>query len=161
VVVYGTDTIGNFSPVAGSDDTGQFLDAFDWLVGDFTGSGTSQIAQLRDDDAGRLALNLYAAISGAVIVSSFDLGPYAGVSALLAGDFTGSGRTQIARHFDDGHGGVELAIYGFDDAGRFGTIVSSTDVWKGSPTKKWLTGDFTGSGRTELSQLFDVGQGQL
>ena len=73
--------------------------------------------------------------------------------AWLTGDFTGSGKTEIAQPWDN-NGRLGLIVYGAD-AGNLATIFGSGDMGQGPGALAWLTGDFTGSGKTEIAQPWD------
>ena len=74
--------------------------------------------------------------------------------AWLTGDFTGSGKTQIAQPWDN-NGRLGLIIYGADGSGQMQTVFNTADMGQGSGALAWLTGDFTGSGKTQIAQLFN------
>ena len=138
--------------VISSSDLGEGSGAVAWLTGDFTGSGHTEIAQLWDN-GGNLAVNIYGMAGGNVTVHySSDLGQGSGAVAWLTGDFTGSGHTEIAQLWDN-NGTAALLVYGFPNA-TTETLISS-DLGQGTSAVAWLTGDFTGSGRTEIAQLWD------
>ncbi len=134
-------------------DLGQGSGAVAWLTGDFTGSGLTEIAQLWDN-GGNLGLNVYrmAGLNPFTVINSTDLGQGSGAVAWLTGDFTGSGHTEIAQLWDNG-GNLAVNIYGM--AGGNVTVHYSSDLGQGSGAVAWLTGDFTGSGHTEIAQLWD------
>jgi hypothetical protein len=131
-------------------DLGQGPGAVDWLTGNFTGSGRTEIAQLWDNN-GNLGLNVYGIVGDTVqtMYESSNVGQGSGALAWLTGDFTGSGITQIAQLWDN-NGNLAVNIYG-----PLGTLVTFRDLGEGPGAVAWLTGDFTGSGRTEIAQLWD------
>jgi hypothetical protein len=45
-----------------------------------------------------------------------------------------------------------LIVYGADSGGNLATVFGSGDMGQGSGALAWLTGDFTGSGKTEIAQ---------
>jgi len=139
--------------VISSSDLGQGSGAVAWLTGDFTGSGQAEIAQLWDND-GALALNVYQMVGETpqTVISSSDLGQGSGALAWLTGDFNGSGLTAIAQLWDN-NGTLALNVYGI--VGDFVETPVSNDLGQGTGAVAWLTGDFTGSGRTEIAQLWD------
>ena len=75
--------------------------------------------------------------------------------AWLTGDFTGSGQTEIAQLWDN-NGTLGAVIYGVVN-GTEETLFGSSDLGQGSGAVAWLTGNFTGSGTTEIVQLWDNG----
>ena len=137
--------------LASFPDLGQGSGAVAWLSGDFTGSGSAEIAQLWDNH-GHLGLNVYRmGETPQTVISSSDLGQGSGAVAWLTGDFTGSGHTEIAQLWDNG-GSLAVNIYGMP--GGTVTVHYRSDLGQGSGAVAWLTGDFTGSGRTEIAQLW-------
>jgi hypothetical protein len=128
-------------------------DALAWLTGDFLGFGSTQIAQVRDDN-GTLELLVYGSIEGTPQLQvALDMGQGSGALAWLTGDFTGSGHAEIAQPWDN-NGNLGLNVYG-NVNGILQTVFSVSDMFEGSGALAWLTGDFTGSGRTEIAQPWD------
>jgi hypothetical protein len=72
--------------------------------------------------------------------------------AWLAGDFTGSGQTEIAQLWDN-NGALALNIYRV--SGDRITPLEFPDLGQGPGALAWLAGDFTGSGHAEIAQLWD------
>ena len=135
-----------------SPDLGQGSGALAFLAGDFTGSGHTQIAQLWEDN-GNLGLIVYGYANGTLqIVYSNVIGVKPDGLAFLAGDFLGFGNTQIAQLRDD-NGTLELLIYGSTE----GTpqLYTDLDMDQGPAALAFLTGNFTGSGHTEIAQLWN------
>ena len=150
LIVYG-DVNGSMQTVWGTSDIGQGSGALAWLTGDFTGSGKTQIAQPWNDN-GRLGLIIYGDVNGSMqtVWGTSDIGQGSGALAWLTGDFTGSGKTQIAQPWND-NGRLGLIIYG-DVNGSMQTVWGTSDIGQGSGALAWLTGDFTGSGKTQIAQ---------
>ena len=139
--------------LASFPDLGQGSGAVAWLSGDFTGSGSAEIAQLWDNH-GHLGLNVYRmGETPQTVISSSDLGQGSGAVAWLTGDFTGSGRTEIAQLWDN-DGTLGAVIYGCVN-GTAETLFGSSDLGQGSGAVAWLTGTFTSSGIDEIVQLWD------
>jgi hypothetical protein len=86
------------------------------------------------------------------VINSSDLGQGPGALAWLTGDFNGSGLTAIAQLWDN-NGTLALNVYGI--VGDFVETPVSSDLGQGTGALAWLTGDFTGSGHTEIAQLWD------
>jgi len=128
--------------------------ALAFLAGNFTGSGNDEIAQLWDDN-GDLGLIVYGNVNGTVqtVYSDSDLFEGSGALAFVTGDFTGSGYTQIAQPWDN-NGNLGLIVYG-NVNGTLQTVYSDTDLFEGSGALAFLTGDFTGSGYTQIAQPWD------
>jgi hypothetical protein len=128
-------------------------DALAFLTGDFFGFGSTQIAQLRDDN-GTLEVIVYGSPEGTPqLWFDNDMGQGSGALSFLTGDFTGSGHTEIAQLWDN-NGDLGLIVYG-NVNGILQTVESDTDLFEGSGALAFLTGDFTGSGFTQIAQPWD------
>jgi len=128
-------------------------DGLAFLTGDFLGFGNTQIAQLRDDN-GTLELLIYGSTEGTPqLYTDLDMDQGPAALAFLAGNFTGSGHTEIAQLWDH-NGNLGLIVYG-NVNGTLQTVYSDTDLFEGSGALAFLTGDFTGSGHTEIGQLWE------
>ena len=73
--------------------------------------------------------------------------------AFLAGNFTGSGTTEIAQLWDN-NGILGLIVYGIGN-GTLEAVYTNPNMSQGSSALAFLVGDFTGSGATEIAQLWD------
>ena len=145
---------GTLQTVFSSPDMGQGPGAVAWLTGNFTGpAGVAQIAQLWDNN-GNLGLIGYGIVGATpqTVFESPDLGQGSGALAFLAGDFTGSGHTQIAQVWED-NGNLGLIVYGYAN-GTFQTVYSNVIGFK-PDALAFLTGDFLGFGNTQIAQLRD------
>jgi hypothetical protein len=153
--IYG-DVGGTLQPVFTSGDMGQGSGALAWLTGNFTGTGNdyTEIAQLWDDN-GTLGLIIYGSPGGnpQAVFAQPDMGQVSSALAFLAGNFTGSATTEIAQLWDN-NGTLGLIVYGMS-GGTLQTLVTYPDMGQGSSALAFLTGDFTGSGATEIAQLWD------
>jgi hypothetical protein len=152
LTVFG-DVDGTLQAVFVSGDMGQGSSALAWLTGDFTGSGSTEIAQLWDNN-GVLGLIIYANVGGtpqAVFVSG-DMGQGSSALAWLTGDFTGSGSTEIAQPWDN-NGTLEMIIYG-NANGTIQTVFAGP-MNQSSAALAWLTGNFIGGGSTQIAQLLE------
>jgi len=135
-----------------SPDLGQGSGALAFLAGDFTGSGRTEIGQVWEDN-GNLGLIVYGYVNGTLqTVYSNVIGFKPDALAFLTGDFLGFGNTQIAQLRDD-NGTLELLIYGSTE----GTpqLYTDLDMDQGPAALAFLTGNFTGSGHTEIAQLWN------
>jgi hypothetical protein len=149
---YGLSSDGHVQTLFSSADVGQGSGAVAWLTGNFVGGPIEQIAQLWDN-GGNLGLNLYGPFG--TLASFPDLGQGSGAVAWLAGNFFGGSTDAIAQLWDNG-GNLGLNVYQM--AGdNVRTVIASSDLGQGSGAVAWLTGDFTGSGYTEIAQLWDNG----
>ena len=172
LIVYGMSG-GTLQTLVTYPDMGQGSSALAFLVGDFTGSGATEIAHLWDNN-GILGLIVYSVANGilATPVAQPDMGQGSGALAFLTGYFTGAGTTtQIAQPWDN-NGTLEMIVYGNVGDGNLGTVYASP-MNQGSSALAFLTGNFIGSGYTQIAQTRDnngilqlliygdIGNGQL
>ena len=153
LIIYGSPG-GNPQAVFAQPDMGQGSGAVAFLAGNFTGSATTEIAQLWDNN-GVLGLIVYSVANGilATPVAQPDMGQGSSALAFLAGTFTGSATTEIAQLWNN-NGALGLIVYGMS-GGTLQTLVTYPDMGQGSSALAFLVGDFTGSGATEIAQLWD------
>ena len=148
---------GTLQPVFTSSDMDQGSGALAWLTGNFTGTGNdfTEIAQLWDDN-GTLGLIVYGSPAGSpqAVFANPDMNQGSSALAFLAGNFTGSGTTEIAQLWDD-NGTLGLIVYGIGNDGTLATVFANPDMNQGSSALAFLAGNFTGSGTTEIAQLWD------
>ena len=147
---------GTLQPVFTSSDMGQGSGALAWLTGNFTGTGNdfTEIAQLWNDD-GILGLIVYGSPAGSpqALFTNPNMSQGSSALAFLAGDFTGSGATEIAQLWDN-NGILGLIVYGIGN-GTLEAVFTNPNMSQGSSALAFLVGDFTGSGATEIAQLWD------
>ena len=151
LIVYGMSG-GTLQTLVTYPDMGQGSSALTFLVGDFTGSGATEIAQLWDNN-GILGLNVYSVANGilATPVAQPDMGQGSGALAFLTGYFTGAGTTtQIAQPWDN-NGTLEMIVYGNVGDGNLGTVYAAP-MNQPSSALAFLTGNFIGSGYTQIAQ---------
>ena len=153
--IYG-DVGGTLQPVFTSSDMGQGSGALAWLTGNFTGTGNdfTEIAQLWNDD-GILGLIVYGSPAGTLeaVFANPNMSQGSSALAFLAGNFTGSGTTEIAQLWDN-NGILGLIVYGIGN-GTLEAVFANPNMNQGSSALAFLVGDFTGSGATEIAQLWD------
>ena len=153
--IYG-DVGGTLQPVFTSSDMGQGSGALAWLTGNFTGTGNdfTEIAQLWNDD-GILGLIVYGSPAGSLeaLFANPNMSQGSSALAFLAGNFTGSGTTEIAQLWDN-NGILGLIVYGIGN-GTLEAVFANPNMSQGSSALAFLVGDFTGSGATEIAQLWD------
>ena len=153
--IYG-DVGGTLQPVFTSSDMGQGSGALAWLTGNFTGTGNdfTEIAQLWNDD-GILGLIVYGSPAGTpqAVFANPNMSQGSSALAFLAGNFTGSGTTEIAQLWDN-NGILGLIVYGIGN-GTLEAVFANPNMSQGSSALAFLVGDFTGSGATEIAQLWD------
>ena len=148
----------NVQTVLSYTATGQVPDSLAWLTGNFTGTENMgiQIAQPWDNN-GTLGLNIYGNVDGTLqpVFTSSDMGQGSGALAWLTGNFTGTGNdfTEIAQLWNDG-GILGLIVYG-SPAGSPQALFTNPNMSQGSSALAFLAGNFTGSGTTEIAQLWD------
>ena len=148
---------GTLQQVFTSSDMGQGSGALAWLTGNFTGTGNdfTEIAQLWDDD-GTLGLIVYGSPAGSpqAVFANPDMNQGSSALAFLTGNFTGSGTTtQIAQPWDN-NGTLEMIVYGIGNDGTLETVYASP-MHQGSSALAFLTGNFIGSGSTQIAQTRD------
>ena len=149
---------GNVQTVLSYTATGVVPGALAWLTGNFTGTENMgiQIAQ-PGENTGTLGLNIYGNVDGTLqpVFTSSDMGQGSGALAWLTGNFTGTGNdfTEIAQLWND-DGILGLIVYG-SPAGSPQALFTNPNMSQGSSALAWLTGNFTGSGTTEIAQLWD------
>jgi hypothetical protein len=151
LIVYGMSG-GTLQTLVTYPDMGQGSSALAFLVGDFTGSGATEIAQLWDNN-GILGLIVYSVANGilATPVAQPDMGQGSGALAFLTGYFTGAGTTtQIAQPWDN-NGTLEMIVYGNVGDGNLGTVYAAP-INQPSGALAFLTGNFIGSGYTQIAQ---------
>jgi hypothetical protein len=152
--VYGIGN-GTLEAVFTSSNMGQGSSALAWLVGDFTGSGATEIAQLWNNN-GTLGLIVYGIGNGTLeaVYTNPNMGQGSGALAFLPGYFTGAGTsTQIAQLWDN-NGTLEMIVYGNVGNDNLGTV-SAFPMNQGSSALAFLTGNFIGSGYTQIAQTRD------
>jgi hypothetical protein len=153
--IYG-NVDGTLQPVFTSSDMDQGSGALAWLTGNFTGTGNdfTEIAQLWNDD-GILGLIVYGSPAGSpqVLFTNPNMSQGSSALAFLAGNFTGSGTTEIAQLWDN-NGTLGLIVYGIGDD-TLEAVFANPNMNQSSSALAFLVGDFTGSGATEIAQLWD------
>jgi hypothetical protein len=154
LIVYGINN-GTLETVFANPNMSQGSSALAFLAGDFTGSGTTEIAQLWDDD-GVLGLIVYGINNGTLetVFANPNMSQGSGALAFLAGYFTGSGTTtQIAQPWDN-NGTLEMIVYGNVGDGNLGALYAAP-MYQGSSALAFVTGNFIGSGSTQIAQARD------
>jgi len=155
LIVYGSPA-GSPQAVFANPDMNQGSNALAFLAGNFTGSGSTEIAQLWDDN-GTLGLIVYGIGNDGTLETVFanpDMGQGSSALAFLTGFFTGSGTTtQIAQPWDN-NGTLEMIVYGIGNDGTLETVYASP-MNQGSSALAFLTGNFIGSGATQIAQTRD------
>jgi hypothetical protein len=148
---------GTLQPVLTSSDMAQGAGALAWLTGNFTGTGNdfTEIARLWDNN-GTLGLIVYGMGNGTLetVFTNPNMSQGSSALAFLPGDFTGAGTTtQIAQLWDN-NGSLEMIVYGNVGNDNLGTV-SAFPMHQGSSALAFLTGNFIGSGYTQIAQTRD------
>src|SRR5208282_6787581 len=123
-----------------------------FLAGDFTGSGTTEIAQLWDNN-GILGLIVYGIGNGTLeaVFANPNMGQGSSALAFLPGFFIGAGTTtQIAQLWDN-NGTLEMIVYGNVGDGNLGTVYAAP-MNQPASALAFMTGNFIGSGYTQIAQ---------
>ena len=151
LIVYGIGNDGTLETVFADPNMNQGSSALAFLAGNFTGSGTTEIAQLWDNN-GILGLIVYGIGNDGTLETVYASPMHQGSSALafLTGNFIGSGPTQIAQTRDS-NGSLQLLVYGNVGDGGLSTVFSN-DISQIPFALAWVTGDFTGTGNTQILQ---------
>ena len=105
------------------------------------------------EDSGTLGLIVYGIGNGTLetVFTNSNVGQGSSALAFLAGNFTGADTTtQIAQPWDN-NGTLQLLVYGDIGNGNLSTVFSN-DVSQTPYALAWVTGDFTGSGNTQILQ---------
>ena len=144
---------GNMQTVLSYTATDQVQGALAWLTGNFTGTENMgiQIAQPWDNN-GTLEMIVYGNVGDGNLgtVYAAPMNQPSSALAFLTGNFIGSGYTQIAQARNN-NGALQLLVYG--DIGNGGlTTVFSNDISQVPFALAWVTGDFTGTGNTQILQ---------
>ncbi|MBM7117785.1 FG-GAP-like repeat-containing protein [Archangium primigenium] len=134
------------------------------VSGDFTGDGKEDIAAFYDYGNANTGLWIFRATGKGSFSASlvWTSGPGNWIWSqcqLVAGDFTGDGRTDIAAFYDYGNANTGLWLFTQTETGTF----SLSRPWLSGPGN-WIwknaspvAGDFTGDGRADIAAFYDYG----
>jgi len=180
IVAYGGAGWGSL-PVAASNGGGTFavtnaaVSSFpSWvatpgvkvLKGDFNGDGRTDLAAVGGAGWGSIPVAFSTgtgtfSVSNAA-VSSFPVWAATPGVQIVAGDFNGDGRTDLAAFGGAGWGSIPIAFS--NGNGTFNVTnygVSSFPVWAATPGVQIVAGDFNGDGRTDLAAFGGAGWGSI
>ena len=139
--------------------TGQVQSSVAWLTGGFTSTEGPQgpepagieIAQPWDNN-GTLEMIVYGNVGDGNLgtVYAAPMNQPSSALAFLTGNFIGSGYTQIAQARNN-NGALQLLVYGDIGNGGLSTVFSN-DISQVPFALAWVTGDFTGTGNTQILQ---------
>ncbi|MFA7244328.1 MAG: VCBS repeat-containing protein [Patescibacteria group bacterium] len=97
----------------------------------------------------------------------FDSGPgnwsFSSMSNIVAGDFDGDGKTEIAAMYDYGLGQMKVWVFKANGDGSLTPSVkydSGIWNWAFGRTGNLTSGDFDGDGKTEIAAMYDYGNSQ-
>ena len=141
---------------------GGHWDGMQFVVGEFTGDGRDDIARIFAD-GGHTSIDVFAAMPGGGFVPMRWItrnGGHSDDMRYVAGEFTGDGRDDIARVFDDG-GLTSIDVFrslggAFDLGQRAMTRVGG--FW---PEQRYLAGDFDGDGDDDIARVFSEATGEV
>jgi hypothetical protein len=156
MTVYSPDSQRRYSQSFFSNDVGADAQAIAWLPGNLS-AFKADIIQLFNNN-GRLGIIVYAPTPLGGYQLSFlspDLGQGADAIAWLIGDTVGARtQTDVIQLFNN-NGRLGMIVYSPDAQDRYSVSFSSGDMGQSSDAIAWLAGDTTGSGKTDVIQLFN------
>jgi hypothetical protein len=139
------------------------------LVGDFSGSGQTEIAVFYNYGNYQTKLWLFSVGSGQPFEPKIGWDSGAGhwdangMSRVAVGDFSGTGKSEIAVFYNYGHSQTKLWLFSATADGSFQPRQvwdSGADNWEVSGMSEIITGDFSGSGQTEIAVFYNYGHSQ-
>ncbi|MBW7971685.1 Vps62-related protein [Bradyrhizobium sp. BR 10289] len=159
LIVYGSDGGKGLRCLWGTSDVGQGPGAVAWLVGDFNGDGRDEIVQAwaNHDSLGFITYGSKDSQDKnelKVLWSTDNMQQGPGAVTWQAADINGDGKTEIIQGWANGSQ-LGFIVYGSDGRGGL-KVLSATDHTgdEGPGAVAWQVGDFSGSGKPELLQLW-------
>lgn len=137
---------------------------WDWsqskaIACDFMGSGKTEIAVFYNYGGSRTKLWLFDSEHNFEPYCLWDSGPgnfsWSNIVKVIAGDFKGSGKTDIAVFYDQGDNQQSLWLISSEDN------FQPRQVWEATGWARpqgVITGDFSGSGKTDIAAFFNYGK---
>lgn len=137
------------------DQKGNFRNRAKWFAGDFNGDGYADMGRVVPK-TGMAYIDIFVS-NGSEFRHhplSGNAGTFSSTQKWLVGDFNGDGRDDLAKVFDDrGQTSIDVFITGTGlTPARWATRQGAFDA-----TQRWLSGDFDGDGRDDLSKAFNLG----
>jgi hypothetical protein len=142
------------------DDTGSPVEEWEklqWLSGDFDGDGLVDIVKVLND-GGLVSIDVYISdgIDGLILEQWATMqGDFLDAQRWLSGDFNDDGFTDLAKVFND-QGLTSIDVYLSRGNGRFRLRRWITQQGNFSNTDKWVSGDYSGDGNTDITKSFLV-----
>lgn len=137
------------------------------LVGNFSGSGKDQIAVFYDYGYNHTGLWVFSATSNGsfeptkVWDSGFGNWGANAMTQIVVGDFSGSGKDEIAVYYD--YDNSQTALWIFSSVNSFQPNKmwdSGFDKWSASAMAQIVVGDFSGGGKDEIAVFYDYGSNE-
>ena len=139
------------------------------VVGDFSGTGKDEIAVFYDYGNNQTGLWLFSATGDAsfqpqkVWDSGFGNWQAGRMSKVVVGDFSGTGKDEIAAFYDYGNNRTGLWLFSATDAQPFQpqrVWDSGFGNWQATRTSRVVVGDFSGTGKADIAAFYDYGNNQ-
>ncbi|SHK14168.1 Repeat domain-containing protein, partial [Clostridium cavendishii DSM 21758] len=133
------------------------------VAGDFNGDGKDEIAAFYDYSNAHTAIHLFMPDGSGNMTSktAWDAPSFAASAIqykVVAGDFDGDGKDEIATFYDYGNLKTALFLFKLDSNGQFsGSEVWQSPTFSGSCIVGVTAGDFNGDGKDEISLIYDYG----
>ena len=160
MIVYTPTADGDFAVSWQNPNMDQGPGAVKFIAADVNGDGKTEIVQFWDNK-GRLAVIVYVPNRFGGYDLGFtdgDVGAGSGAITFLTADVNGDGHEEVVQLWDN-NGKLGMIVYAISN--KSCTIEwNEGDLGTGSGAIDFLTGDFDGSGKTSIVQLWDNG-GQL